>query len=62
MSADQVTKLTDQLILLTNAFLDPVLECEKKTHIYYITKKAVSKAVRKWWTRTSYTLFLGRQY
>ena len=47
MSADQAAKLAHQLTLLTNAFLDLVLEYKEKTYIYHVTKKTASKVIRK---------------
>ena len=48
MSTNQAGKLAHQLILLTNAFLDLVIECEEKIHICHSIGQVASEAVRQW--------------
>ena len=62
ISNDQVTKFAHQLILPTNAFLNPVVKSEKKANACYATKKATSQTVRKWLAGPGYILFLKRHY
>ena len=47
MNADQETKFAYKLMLLTYAFLDLVVECEKKAHTCYATQKASNEVIKK---------------
>ena len=54
MSADKA-KLAHQLILVTITFLRQMNERKEKAHVCHPIGRAVSKAVRRWLTRRSWT-------
>ena len=47
INANQAAKFAYQLILFTNAFLNLVVEHEKKTYVYHAIKGDASKTVRE---------------
>ena len=58
MSADQVAKLADQLILLYNTFLNLVVKHKEKLYTHYVTERLTNKVVRKQLAKLNYILLL----
>ena len=61
ISTNQATKLVYQFILLTNAFLNLVVNYKKKTHACHAIKRAIGKTVKEWLVKLHYILVLKCQ-
>ena len=57
MSTDQAAKFVHQLIPLTNAFLNRIIEYKEKIHASYTTKKVASVLGIEQLTRRSKSTF-----